>query len=146
MNEIKCPHCGKVFQVDESGFADIVKQVRDSEFQRELQQREEFLRNEKDQALALAASQAQGKLQESLAAKDASMQQEVAQREATISELKVQLEALSREKELYAQNEVAKAVQERHLQKLNVSEMLVPHNLNSKKTVQLWLKKNLLLR
>lgn len=113
MNEIKCPHCGKVFQVDESGFADIVKQVRDSEFQRELQQREEFLRNEKDQALALAASQAQGKLQESLAAKDASMQQEVAQREATISELKVQLEALSREKELYAQNEVAKAVQER---------------------------------
>ena len=32
MNEIKCPHCGKVFQVDESGFADIVKQVRDSEF------------------------------------------------------------------------------------------------------------------
>lgn len=96
MNEIKCPHCGKVFQVDESGFADIVKQVRDSEFQRELQQREEFLRNEKDQALALAASQAQGKLQESLAAKDASMQQEVAQREATISELKVQLEALSR--------------------------------------------------
>lgn len=42
MNEIKCPHCGKVFQVDESGFADIVKQVRDSEFQRELQQREEF--------------------------------------------------------------------------------------------------------
>lgn len=40
MNEIKCPHCGKVFQVDESGFADIVKQVRDGEFQRELAKRE----------------------------------------------------------------------------------------------------------
>ncbi len=112
MNEIKCPHCGKVFKVDESGFADIVKQVRDSEFQQELAKREELLRTEKEQALALAASQAQGKLQESLAAKDASMQQTVAQRDATISELKAQIEALAREKELYAQNEVAKVLQE----------------------------------
>lgn len=112
MNEIKCPHCGKVFKVDESGFADIVKQVRDSEFQQELAKREELLRTEKEQALALAASQAQGKLQESLAAKDASMQQAVAQRDATISELKAQIEALAREKELYAQNEVAKVLQE----------------------------------
>lgn len=113
MNEIKCPHCGKVFQVDESGFADIVKQVRDGEFQRELAKREELMRADKEQALALAASQAQGKLQESLAAKDASMQQAVAQRDAAISELKAQLDALVREKELYAQNEVAKVLQER---------------------------------
>ncbi len=113
MNEIKCPHCGKVFQVDESGFADIVKQVRDGEFQRELAKREELMRADKEQALALAASQAQGQLQESLAAKDASMQQAVAQRDAAISELKAQLEALVREKELYAQNEVAKVLQER---------------------------------
>ena len=113
MNEIKCPHCGKVFQVDESGFADIVKQVRDGDFQREVAKREELMRADKEQALALAASQAQGKLQESLAAKDASMQQAVAQRDAAISELKAQLEALVREKELYAQNEVAKVLQER---------------------------------
>ena len=113
MNEIKCPHCGKVFQVDESGFADIVKQVRDGEFQRELAKREELMRADKEQALALAASQAQGKLQESLAAKDASMQHAVAQRDAAISELKAQLDALVREKELYAQNEVAKVLQER---------------------------------
>lgn len=113
MNEIKCPYCGKVFQVDESGFADIVKQVRDGEFQRELAKREELMRADKEQALALAASQAQGKLQESLAAKDASMQQTVAQRDAAISELKAQLDALVREKELYAQNEVAKVLQER---------------------------------
>lgn len=113
MNEIKCPHCGKVFQVDESGFSDIVRQVRDQEFKRELEQRERFLQNEKEQALALAASQAKGKLQESLAAKDALTQRLVAERDATISELKAQVEALSREKELYAQNEVAKAVKQR---------------------------------
>ena len=39
MNEIKCPHCGKVFQVDESGYAAIVKQVRDEEFRNELNER-----------------------------------------------------------------------------------------------------------
>ena len=40
MQEIKCPHCGEVFQVDEAGYAAIVKQVRDREFAREVEQRE----------------------------------------------------------------------------------------------------------
>lgn len=40
MNEIKCPKCGQVFQVDQSGYAAIVRQVRDEQFQRELHQRE----------------------------------------------------------------------------------------------------------
>lgn len=39
MDEIKCPHCGKVFQVDKSGYAEILQQVRDHEFERELAQR-----------------------------------------------------------------------------------------------------------
>ena len=39
MNEIKCPHCGEVFKVDASGYADIVKQVRDAEFSRDLDER-----------------------------------------------------------------------------------------------------------
>ena len=37
MNEIICPNCKKVFKVDEAGFADIVKQVRDHQFEEELQ-------------------------------------------------------------------------------------------------------------
>ena len=44
MQEIKCPHCGKVFQVDESGYAGIVQQVRDNEFHKELERREAELR------------------------------------------------------------------------------------------------------
>ena len=40
MQEIKCPHCGKVFQVDETGYTAIVKQVRDKEFAKEVEQRE----------------------------------------------------------------------------------------------------------
>ena len=40
MQEIKCPHCGEVFQVDEAGYAAIVKQVRDREFEKEIDRRE----------------------------------------------------------------------------------------------------------
>ena len=40
MQEIRCPHCGEVFQVDEAGYAAIVKQVRDKEFTREIEFRE----------------------------------------------------------------------------------------------------------
>ncbi len=123
MNEIKCPNCGKVFQVDESGFADIVKQVRDSEFQRELAEREKLMQADKEQALALAQSQAQGKLQESLAKKDASMQQGLAQRDAVIAELKAQIDALANEKELYAQNAVAKIERERDTLKAQADQM-----------------------
>ena len=43
MNEIKCPHCGEVFQVDERGFADIVRQVRTQVFDKEIAQREGML-------------------------------------------------------------------------------------------------------
>ena len=47
MQEIKCPNCGQVFQVDESGYAQIVQQVRDKEFERELGRREQEIRQQK---------------------------------------------------------------------------------------------------
>ena len=56
MQEIKCPNCGKIFQVDEAGYAAIVRQVRDSEFARELAEREDIYKNEKDSAVRLAVS------------------------------------------------------------------------------------------
>ena len=49
-NEIKCPHCKKVFRVDETEFSSIVKQVRDKEFERELRERETLLKKEKEQS------------------------------------------------------------------------------------------------
>ncbi len=57
MQEIKCPHCGEVFQVDEAGYAAIVKQVRDHEFYEELQQRQNQFDKEKRSAVELAVSQ-----------------------------------------------------------------------------------------
>ena len=53
MNEIKCPHCGEVFKVDASGYADIVKQVRNAEFSRDLDERVKAVQREGEQALEL---------------------------------------------------------------------------------------------
>ena len=39
MHEIKCPHCGKAFKIDEAGYADILKQVRDGDFEQQLHER-----------------------------------------------------------------------------------------------------------
>ena len=47
MNEINCPHCNKVFKVDEAGYADIVKQVRDSEFDKQLHEKLEIAKKDK---------------------------------------------------------------------------------------------------
>ena len=53
MAEIKCPNCGTVFTVDESGYAQIVAQVRDAEFERELKRRMDLLQSNNAQATQL---------------------------------------------------------------------------------------------
>lgn len=64
MNEIKCPHCGEVFQVDERGFADIVRQVRTAEFDKEIAQRERLLKSQSAQSLDLAIAKERQKARE----------------------------------------------------------------------------------
>ena len=61
MNEIKCPHCGGMFTIDEAGFAAILKQVRDAEFDKEVRRHEQLLATEKQQAVQLAVAEALGK-------------------------------------------------------------------------------------
>ena len=58
MNEIKCPKCGEVFQIDGAGYAAIVKQVHDSEFDAEIKRRENELKKEKDSAVEIAVMKA----------------------------------------------------------------------------------------
>lgn len=76
MHEIKCPNCGKVFSVDESGFAALVSQVRDKEFHKELSEREKQFQHEKEIALRLAEVSAEK------------------EKEKTASELKQEIERL----------------------------------------------------
>ena len=82
MNEIKCPHCGKAFKIDEAGYADILKQVRDVDFEKQLHKRLELAEQEKQSAVELAKSKAANESQQAAAAK-----------EAEIQELKAKLEA-----------------------------------------------------
>ena len=70
MQEIKCPKCGEVFQVDEAGYAAIVKQVRDKEFNKELKEREAQFKIAKEDALEVAKTKAEKDLNQLIAQKD----------------------------------------------------------------------------
>ncbi len=75
MKDIVCPHCNKAFKVDAAGYADILKQVRNSEFEHELHQRLELAEKEKLNALELAKEKAASEMQKSSSAKDAEIQE-----------------------------------------------------------------------
>ncbi|MBQ6540650.1 MAG: DUF2130 domain-containing protein, partial [Oscillospiraceae bacterium] len=66
MQEIRCPKCGEVFQVDESGYAAIVKQVRDREFEKELRQRETIYDSEKESAVRIAVMKAESEKEKTI--------------------------------------------------------------------------------
>ena len=66
MNEIKCPHCGKVFQIDESSYDSIVKQIRDHEFEKEIQVREKQHELDKENAIKIAEANTKEQLQEEI--------------------------------------------------------------------------------
>lgn len=93
MNEIICPHCKKAFKVDEAGFADILKQVRDHEFNRELLERLELMEKDKDNAVKLAEANTKNILQAEVSRKDAELVELKAQRDALVSELKAEKDA-----------------------------------------------------
>ena len=71
MQEIKCPKCGEVFQVDETGYAAIVQQVRDKEFKKDVKEREAQFEKEKNAELELLRTQNEKELEETVAGKDA---------------------------------------------------------------------------
>jgi len=93
MNEIICPHCKKAFKVDEAGFADILKQVRNHEFDRELHERLELLERDKDNAIKLAEANTKNALQADMAKKETELAELKAQRDALVSELKAEKDA-----------------------------------------------------
>ena len=100
MQEIKCPKCGEVFQVDESGYAAIVKQVRDKEFSKEIQSRETQFESEKDNAVQLARLEAEKVFNEKLSQKEAELNQTEILKDKEIADLKNQLATFDKDKEL----------------------------------------------
>ena len=130
MQEIKCPKCGEVFQVDESGYAAIVKQVRDDEFKKEIEQREKSFASEKSMAVNLAVAdvknqkdseiaQLRARLQNSDAQKQSALREADAQRQLALSQKDAEIERLRsqlRQSEVSAKLAVQNAVQGRDAQ------------------------------
>ena len=74
MHEIICPHCNKAFKIDEAGYADILKQVRDGAFEQQLHERLELAEQDKRNAVELAQAKAASAMQKSAVAKDSEIQ------------------------------------------------------------------------
>lgn len=111
MNEIICPNCKKVFKVDEAGFADILKQVRDHQFEEELNNRLALADKEKESAVELAKANLKNSLQEELSKKDKELAQlqaksdtelaeKLAKKETEIVEMKSQIQSAEIQKKL----------------------------------------------
>ncbi len=75
MHDIRCTHCGKAFKIDETGYADILKQVRDKDFEQQIHNRLELAEKEKLNAVELAKTQVINERQATEAAKDAKIQE-----------------------------------------------------------------------
>lgn len=145
MNEIICPHCKKAFKVDEAGFADIVKQVRDHQFEEELQNRLNLAEKEKVNAVKLAEANLKNALQEDLAKKDREigelkaknelmLAQELAKKESEIAEMKSALQNAEMEKKLTVaeavkviekqRDDLANDLKTKELEKINLENTL----------------------
>jgi len=112
MHEIICPHCKKAFKIDEAGYADILKQVRDNEFEQQLHERLELAEQDKRNAVELATTKVTSELEKAAAAKDAEIQELKAKLD--VGEVKQQLavtealNAIKKERDTFA-NELKQA-------------------------------------
>ena len=88
MNQITCPKCGTVINLDESDYEGIVRQVRDDQFAHEVEERAASLRRGHEQALELARSQAKAELDRVMATQKAELQEALARSSAELQEVK----------------------------------------------------------
>lgn len=153
MNEIICPNCKKAFKVDEAGFADILKQVRDHQFEEELQTRLNLADKEKESAVKLAELNVRNSVQEQLAKKDKEftelkaqkdieLSQKLAQKENELLQLKSKIDNAEVEKKLAINEATQKAEKERdnlvnELKIKDTEKQLLEKSLSEKYTAEL---------
>ena len=130
MQELKCPNCGEVFQVDESGYAQIVSQIRDKEFETELKRREEELNKNRERDLELVRLEQEKKQEAVLNAKNT----ELSEKDKEILELKTKLTNAESEKKIAVMEAVA--IKEKEVTEKNnvINELNGKLNLTEKET------------
>jgi len=124
MNEIICPKCKQTFNIDEAGYADILKQVRDHQFEDELEKRLDLAAKEKENAIKLAEANLRNTLQEELLKKDREiielkadneikLKDELSKKESELMDLRSKIENAELEKKLLVTEAVQKIEKER---------------------------------
>ena len=116
MNELKCPKCGTVFKIDENDYKSIVDQVRNEEFEKELQAKEEVFNREKENSIKLAEASVKEEFSKIVSKKDAELGQkdvelskkeiEINQKEMKILELMKQMELIDSNKKFEIQQAI----------------------------------------
>ena len=154
MNDIICPNCKRVFKVDEAGFADILKQVRDHQFEEELQKRLDLAENEKINAVRLAEANLKNSLQENLTKKD----KEIIELKATIQNAEIgkklsvaeAIKVIEKERDDLANDvrnkEMEKQLLEKSLKEKYSSELKTKDDIIKLKDEEIALRKDLKLK
>jgi hypothetical protein len=160
MTEIKCPNCGKAFTIDEAGYADILKQVHDDEFEKQIRERLTLAEKDKQSAIELAEAKLRAQLEREASVKDAEiqrlssaaqmaqqqLQQEIASvaaaKEIEIQKLRSNLEQRDTQQELAIKKAVEVAEGERinlkaRLEKLELEKQLEEKGLKEKYEMQI---------
>ena len=149
MNEIICPNCKKAFKVDEAGFADILKQVRNHQFEEELEKRLKLADNEKESAVKLAEANLKSLLQEDLNKKDKELLEKLAAKEVEIAQIKSKLDSAELERKLSVTEAVQKIEKERddlanNLKHKETETLLLEKSLNENFAIQLKTKDDII--
>lgn len=160
MNEIKCPKCKEVFKVDEAGYADILKQVKDHKFEEELTNRLNLAEKEKEAAVQLAEANLKNSLQDELAKKDKELLQlkaisennlteQLAKKNSLLTEMKAKIENAEIEKKLSINEAIQKIEKEKGEKDKEIiqlkadNEKKLSQELAEKQSLQLELKAKL---
>ena len=130
MQEIKCPKCGEIFQVDESGYAAILKQVRDKEFEKEITTRENQYESDLENAIKLAKIEAEREFDQKINSKDMEISEiekkfneKISKKDLEISELKSKINSCEMDKQLAISEVVSEKNKELAEKENNIIEL-----------------------
>jgi hypothetical protein len=160
MNEIICPNCKKAFKVDEAGYADILKQVRDHQFEEEISHRLSLAEKEKIDAIKLAEANLKNALQEELTKKDrelaelkmqssSELAKQLAEKALEISEMKAKIQNAETARQLEVSQAVKAIEKERDtlsnaLKNKEIEKELLEKSLNQKYAAELKTKDDII--
>ena len=160
MNEIICPNCEKAFKVDKAGFAEILKQVRDHQFDEELEKRLSLEKKDKENAVKIAKNEAEKSFQEKVNQKDkelielkakssTELAEKLTKKDAEIAEMKSKIENEEVEKKLALSEAIKDIEKERdnlvnELKNKDTEKELFEKSLNEKHLIELKAKDDII--